>query len=238
MAPLWNAALSACAPNGPARLAQFAHRVERAPLAIARFAIDCFTDAPRLNVVTLSNSGSVRQVLEALASTLALRVSCSESRPALEGRRLAAQLAARQIPVIVYSDASIGQALTGADAVIVGADAIAPQWFLNKVGTRMLAASAWQRGLPVYVVASRDKFISAVLAEWLVVREEAPSEIWNEPPAGVTVRNPYFEATPLELVTAVITDIGLLGAAMIPDVCAAQQDAATLQSLRALLSTA
>jgi len=161
--------------------------------------------------------------LTALHEAGALRVSCSESRPALEGRRLARKLAGLEIPVTCYSDAAIAEALTDADAVAVGADAIGPAWFLNKTGTRMLAASAWQRGVPVYVVASRDKFVSAAVADRLVVREGAASEVWEDPPGGVTVRNPYFEPIPLELVTTVISDIGLLGAAMLPDVCASMQ---------------
>jgi ribose 1,5-bisphosphate isomerase len=235
MAPLWNAALAACASDGPGRLAQFARRVDRAPQAIARFAAECVKGAGRLNVVTISSSGSVVHALTAARQIASLTVACSESRPALEGRGLATQLAALQIPVTVYSDAAIGHALIDADALLVGADAVAPQWFLNKVGTRMLAAAAWQRGLPVYVVASRDKFCSAALAERLVVRDEAPSEIWNAPPAGVDVRNPYFERIPLEFVTTVISDIGLLGAALIPDVCESSQDPAARESLRQLI---
>jgi len=238
MAPVWNAALAACAPDGSTHLAQFARRIDRAPKAIARFAMECFREAQRLNVLTVSNSGSVMQALVAIRGRCSLAVACTESRPALEGRRLAAQLAALEIPVTCYSDAAIGHALDDGDAVIVGADAIAPEWFLNKVGTRMLAAAAWQRGLPVYVVAARDKFVSAALAERLVVREEATSEIWSEPPAGVTVRNPYFERTPLDLVTAVISDIGVLGAAMVPDVCTAQHDDETLRILRDLFPMA
>jgi len=200
--------------------------------------MECFSEAPRLSVVTLSNSGSVTHALAAISHVSSLRVACSESRPALEGRRLAAQLASLEIPVTCYADAAIGHALNDGDAVIVGADAIASEWFLNKVGTRMLAAAASQRGLPVYVVASRDKFVSAVLAERLVVREEASSEIWSEPPAGVTVRNPYFERTPLDPVTAVISDIGVLGAGMIPDVSAARHDNDTLRILRELFPIA
>src|SRR5436190_1738139 len=81
-------------------------------------------------------------------------------RPALEGRRLASRLAAAGIAVTYFSDAAISQALGGADAVVFGADAVAPEWFLNKSGTRMLAAAAGQQGLPVHVIATRDKFVS------------------------------------------------------------------------------
>src|SRR6185503_878188 len=108
-------------------------------------------------------------------------VSCSESRPALEGRRLASELVAAGIPVTYFSDAAIATALGppdfaaaharggGADVVLVGADAIAATWFLNKTGTRMLAAAATQQGVPVYVVASRDKFAGRELAARLAI---------------------------------------------------------------------
>ena len=148
-----------------------------------------------------------------------LRVACAEGRPALEGRRLAEVLAALDVPVTCYSDAALGNALAGADAVLVGADAVTPDWFLNKVGTRMLAAAAAQAGVPVYVVASRDKFLPATAGARLRISEGAAAEIWDTPARQVTVRNPYFESTPADLASAFITDVGVLGAALVPDVC-------------------
>ncbi|HEY6361267.1 MAG TPA: hypothetical protein VIX63_09190, partial [Vicinamibacterales bacterium] len=235
MAPVWNAALEALASaHAPERFERFAERVARAPAALARFGTDCFSDdtphAP-LRLVTLSFSRSVLVVVDALARTRTIRVACSEGRPALEGRRLASHLAASGTAVTCFSDAALGHALAAADAVLVGADAVAPEWFLNKSGTRMLAAAATQQGMPVYVVASRDKFVSHAIAARMVVREGASAEIWEAPPPRVTVRNPYFEPTPLDLVASVITDIGVLGAGMVPDVCERSGDALMLQAL-------
>lgn len=221
MAPLWNAAAAATA-DDPERLNQFAERVRRAPATLARYAAAHFAeDDPKrpLHVVTISFSSSVVVVIEAIRRVRPLYVSCSESHPALEGRRLAARLAATALPVTYFGDAAIGHALTGADAVIVGADAIAPSWFLNKSGTRMLAAAAAEQGVPVYVAATRDKFVRQELSARLVIRNGTPGEVWADPPSGVDVRNPYFESTPLHLVTAVVSDIGVLGTGMVPDVC-------------------
>jgi translation initiation factor 2B subunit (eIF-2B alpha/beta/delta family) len=221
MASVWNAGAAALSDN-PARLTQFAERVRRAPAAIARYAAAQFADdasGPPLHVATLSCSGSVVVALKAIRGARAVRVSCSESRPALEGRRLATELAAAGIAVTYFSDAAIATALGDADAVLVGADAIAATWFLNKAGTRMLAAAATQQGVPVYVVASRDKFVGHDLAARLVIRSGEPAEVWDSPPEGVDVRNPYFELIPLDLVTAVISDAGILGTGMVPDVC-------------------
>src|SRR5262245_39029259 len=116
MAPVWNAALAALASaHSPERFERFAQRVARAPEALARFGADCFSndppDAP-LVLVTFSFSRSVLVVLDALARTRAISVACSEGRPALEGRRLAARLAASGTTVTCFSDAAIGHALT------------------------------------------------------------------------------------------------------------------------------
>ena len=220
MASMWNAAAAALS-DDPDRLNRFAERLRRAPAAIARFATSHFAeDAGRqMRVVTLSYSSSVLVALNAIRKIRPLAVSCSESRSALEGRRLATDLAAAGMPVRLFSDSAIAHALDDADAVMVGADAIAPSWFLNKSGTRMLAAAAAQRGVPVYVIAARDKFVRQQIADGLVIRSGDATEIWATPPPGVDVRNPYFESTPLDLVTAVISDVGILGTGMIPDVC-------------------
>jgi translation initiation factor 2B subunit (eIF-2B alpha/beta/delta family) len=65
----------------------------------------------------------------------------------------------------------------------------------------------------------------------LVIREGAPREVWDGSPAGVEVRNPYFESTPLDLVTSVITDAGVLGAGMVPELCDSTHDPFLLQAL-------
>jgi hypothetical protein len=146
-------------------------------------------------------------------------VSCADGRPALEGRRLAEQLAPVGLTVTHYADAALGQALAGADAVLVGADAVSPDWFLNKSGTRMLAAAAAHQGVPVYVCATRDKFASSAVAGALAVREESPDEIWPSAASGVNVRNPVFRTHPSGSVSALISDIGVLGSALVSDAC-------------------
>ncbi len=227
MAPVWNAAIAAlAAQDDPRRFDTFAERVAAAPRALTRAALALFDDAIRprgaaLHIVTLSYSGSVLGVLEALVASRPVAVSCGEGRPAMEGRALAARLAALSIPVTCMTDAALGQALTSADAVLVGADAVTAHWFLNKAGTRMLAAAAATGGVPVYVVSSKEKFASAAVASRLVIREAAAGEVWSDPPAGVRVRNVYFELTPLEAVTGFITDEGILEVRKIRETCEA-----------------
>ena len=220
MAPMWNAAHAALQDD----LERFAHRVERAPQVIARFALETLSlgvaaGAP-LRLVTLSYSGTVAHVLATIARSRPLHVACSESRPALEGRRLATHLASSGVPVMVFADAALGHALDDCDAVIVGADAVSPEWVLNKSGTRMLAADASRRGMPVFVVAGREKFVGASTAARLAVVDAGGASVWAGAPAGVEIRNPLFERTPLDLITGVISDIGVLGADAVAEVCA------------------
>jgi translation initiation factor 2B subunit (eIF-2B alpha/beta/delta family) len=245
---VWNASLEALASGrSPDRFERFAQRVARSAHALRRFALECFavdaasvskedleSDVPQLRLVTLSFSSSVVTVIEALAAQRQVAVSCSESRPALEGRRLAAALSADGLHVTYFGDGAIGHALSEADAVLLGADAIGPEWFMNKSGTRMLGAAASSQGVPVYLAATRDKFVTRSLASHLKCRDGATAEVWDAPPSGVTVRNPYFEATPLDLVTAVISDVGVLGAAVVPDVCESANDPLLTEALNQL----
>jgi translation initiation factor 2B subunit (eIF-2B alpha/beta/delta family) len=230
MAPLWNAALEAIAAEvEPARFERFAQRIARMGAALSRSGAEHLligAGPGPIHLVTLSFSGAVVETVAALRAVRPVLVACSESRPALEGRRLAARLAAAGTPVTCFGDAALGHALAAADAVVVGADAVGPEWFLNKSGTRMLATAATQQGIPVYVLATRDKFVNARLAGRLTLREGDADELWPAPPPGIVVRNPYFEAIPLDLVSAVVSDTGVFSGAMVRDVCAAVDDAA------------
>jgi methylthioribose-1-phosphate isomerase len=145
---------------------------------------------------------------------------------------MAEQLAAAGVSVTHYTDAALGHALSGADGLLVGADAISPDWFLNKSGTRMLVASAVQQGVPVYVLATRDKFLSTAIASHLEVRDEGADQVWPSPPPGVSVRNPCFETTPIDLVSAVISDAGVLGAGLVADACSTAGDDVLLDLLQ------
>lgn len=238
MAPFWVLAVEALASDRtPERLDRFNDRLARSGKALARVALEHLapqTDAP-LRLVTLSASSAVCSAVTAIAGQHRVLVACTESRPALEGRRLAAQLAAAGVTVTLYADAAIAHGLPDADAVLVGADAVAPDWILNKSGTRMLAAAALQQGVPLYVLCTRDKLVPAAIASRLPIHDGPPQQVWDAPPPGVEVRNPYFERTPVELVAAVISDAGVLGTGMLPDACAAAVDPAALQALLTLL---
>jgi methylthioribose-1-phosphate isomerase len=104
-----------------------------------------------------------------------------------------------------------------ADAVVVGADRIAANGdTANKIGTFSLALAARHAGVPFYVAAPSSTFDLATPSGDAIVIEERPADEvrgWQgrfAAPTDVPVWNPAFDVTPHELVTAFITDVGVL----------------------------
>jgi translation initiation factor 2B subunit (eIF-2B alpha/beta/delta family) len=238
MASLWNLALQAVAADGIEGFEAYVRGVQRSSDALVRFAgvpLGRDSSGP-LRLVTLSASGTVLRLIASLLRTRDVTVACCESRPALEGRVLAQRLSNLGARVRYFTDAALATALDGADAVVVGADAVGSQAFINKIGTLMLATAASLKGVPLYVTATRDKLSMPALWPHLAGREGPPGQVWDDPPPGTTVSNPYFETVPLDLVTGVMSDLGVLGAGMLPDVCAALENDRMLAALDRLLS--
>ena len=69
----------------------------------------------------------------------------------------------------------------------------------------------------------------------LTIQPQAAAEVWDAPVPDVTVENRYFDVVPLDLATAVITDMGVLGVDMVPAACASLDTADTRRSLAELL---
>lgn len=122
-------------------------------------------------------------------------------------------LARQGIPVELYTDAGISAAVEGAYAVVLGADAVGPRHFINKVGTGAVCARAAGCGVPAYVLAGREKIVGSEVFEGLSLGRGAPDEVWDAPPEGVEVQNNYFEHVTVDLIAAFVTDVGVLSVA-------------------------
>ena len=197
---------------------QFATRLQRAPGLIARHAVpllllgaplDPSTGQPALTIVTISRSRAVEETLRLLATRASVRVRCGEGRPAREGAVLAGLLGQLGVEVELFSDAGLSAAVPGTTAVLVGADAVGDEWFVNKVGTAAICALAIQSGVLVYVLAGRDRRVSGREFERLTSREGLALEIQPGALRGVTVRNPYFERIPVRLASQFVSDGGV-----------------------------
>jgi translation initiation factor 2B subunit (eIF-2B alpha/beta/delta family) len=210
MAGLWWAVDAALADlTDPGRLAMARAQAGRAPAALTRVALTAVADrvAPPWRLVTWSYSSAVASLAEALAARGGVHVTCAEGRPRYEGRRLAARLAAGGVAVSLVTDAAATAMVAGRSAVVVGADAVTPRGWINKVGTGALAAAATATGVPVFVLASREKFVDArdFAAGALRVQGE-PGEIWTPADPAIRIENPTFELVPLELADLLVTD--------------------------------
>ena len=187
-------------------------RIRRAPAAIARLAAPVIglrrSDVEPLHLVTCSRSAAVEETAKELARLGRVRVSCAESRPAREGVALAEALTAAGVSVELFSDAAIWTALQSADAFVTGADALASEGFVNKVGTSALAALARALGVATFVLAGREKILPDDVFRTLDFPERPADEIAST--ALCTVRNPCFELIPADLSGQIITDGGVV----------------------------
>lgn len=160
-------------------------------------------------VMTYSRSGTVLAVLRRIAAAgTRVRVMVGEGRPGYEGRSVAAALARAGLDVEVFTDAGLLSRVAAADAVLIGADAIGPTRFRNKVGTNALCDAARAAARPVFVLADPGKLLPDDL--WPPPAERDAAEVWPDAPDGVRARNPYFERIPLAGIEAVVTGAGRL----------------------------
>jgi len=160
-------------------------------------------------VITHSYSSSVLAALVGARDRIE-HVVVTESRPLYEGRATARELAAAGIPVSLVTDAQMGVFIREARVAVVGADSVLEDGsVVNKAGTSLLALAARAAGAPFYVVAETLK-IAPWPARDVQMEENDAGEVAPDVPAGVCVRNIYFDRTPARLVTGLVTERGVL----------------------------
>jgi methylthioribose-1-phosphate isomerase len=214
---------------------------DAASAAIARHGAELLAGARR--VLTICNTGALAAggegtalavILELHRRDPAVRVLACETRPLLQGARLTAwELGRAGVPhALVVDGAAAGLIRRGeADAVIAGTDRVAANGDVaNKVGTYGLALAARAAGIP-FVIAGPTSSIDPAVPDGdrIEIEERGAEEVvafGGVPvaPPGTAVRNPAFDVTPADLVTALVTERGL----------AAPPDRASVASLLAL----
>jgi methylthioribose-1-phosphate isomerase len=185
----------------------------------------------RAKVLTHCNAGALATagygtalgvVRAAIEGGNAISVFADETRPFLQGARLTAwELHREGIPVTVLTDGMAGWLMQRGEigCVVVGADRIAANGdAANKIGTYALAVLARHHGLPFYVAAPWSTVDLATLRGADIPIEERESDevltIAGQriAPVGVRARYPAFDVTPAPLVTAIITERGVVRA--------------------------
>jgi methylthioribose-1-phosphate isomerase len=137
-------------------------------------------------------------------------VLVDETRPLLQGARLTAwELEQLGIPHAVIADSAAASMMARGevDVVVTGADRIAANGdTANKIGTYMLAVLARHHGIPFYVVAPSSTLDAATVTGAAIPIEERDG---GEITQRFAARNPAFDVTPRELITAIVTEDGI-----------------------------
>ncbi|HXJ64995.1 MAG TPA: S-methyl-5-thioribose-1-phosphate isomerase [Actinomycetota bacterium] len=149
-----------------------------------------------------------------------IHVWVDETRPLLQGARLTAwELQRLGVPFTMIADGAAGSLLARGlvDAVILGADRIAANGDVaNKVGTYSLAVLAARHSVPFYVAAPTSTVDPATPSgDAIEIEERDPEEVTHAfgkrvAPEGAPALNPAFDVTPAELITAIVTERGVV----------------------------
>jgi methylthioribose-1-phosphate isomerase len=151
-----------------------------------------------------------------------VHVLVDETRPCLQGARLTAwELDQYGISYEIIADGMAGYFLRlgQVQEVFFGADRIAANGDVaNKIGTYMLALAAHDNNVPVYSVAPTSSIdLSLADGSLIPIEERDPDEVLGIQfhgeriaPEGARARNPAFDVTPSELITAIVTENGII----------------------------
>jgi methylthioribose-1-phosphate isomerase len=165
--------------------------------------------------------GTALGVLRALKeSGSKFEVLVNETRPFLQGARLTAwELKKEKIPATLITDNMAGYLMQKGrvDAVVVGCDRVAANGDVaNKIGTYMIAVLAKRHGIPFYVAGPTSSIdINCPTGKDIPIEQRDPKEVshmFGKPlaPKGTKVYNPAFDVTAQELVSAIITEKGVI----------------------------
>ncbi|MFQ5638494.1 MAG: translation initiation factor eIF-2B [bacterium] len=161
-------------------------------------------------VLTHSNSSTIMEIIKrAQAANKSFQVILTESRPVCEGRERAFELSKIGIPTLYVIDAAFGMGVERADVILLGVDSVSETTLVNKIGTKAICLLAREAVVPCYAACESSKFMSQKLSPKKEPLRD-PIEVWGDPPPETSIENYYFDETPLELFTGVITEVGIL----------------------------
>ncbi|MBN2330748.1 MAG: hypothetical protein JXC85_02935 [Candidatus Aenigmarchaeota archaeon] len=165
-----------------------------------------------MTVFTHCHSSNVMDVLRrAKLDGKRYEVYCTETRPLLQGRKTAKELKRLGIPVTMFVDSGARIALKDSDLFLFGADAITSECkVVNKIGTEMMAEIANKYDTGCYCCTDSWKYDATTVfgnKEPIEIRD--PKEVWPGAPAGVKIMNLAFERVDPDLITAIISELGV-----------------------------
>lgn len=166
-----------------------------------------------MSIFTHCHSSTVTAIIiHAFRNGKKIRVYNTETRPLFQGRITAKELAEAGIPVNHFIDSAGFMALKKTDMFLFGSDAITSDGrVINKIGTAPLLEFANEYRIPSFACTNSWKFDPETLyGTEEEIEQRNANEIWKNPPQGVTIHNPAFEAVSPDRVSGLITELGIL----------------------------
>jgi translation initiation factor eIF-2B subunit delta len=201
---------------------EFKRQMRQHALNIAEGALGLIEEDSK--IVTLSNSSTIHHALiHAQRAGRHPTIICAESLPGKEGRDTAVRLESCGLTVLLLDDEAALAMIEHANLVLVGADMLTNRGLVNKVGTHDMAVAAKAAGTPFYTFCGSEKFLPPGFhpvdsAEWLVQGDSN-----GKAPSAITLGSLPFDFTPLELLSGIVTEQGILPVAAVEAWLAATQ---------------
>jgi translation initiation factor eIF-2B subunit delta len=161
------------------------------------------------NIMTISHSTIVQHVFEkALGQKKRFKVFNLKSHPPDEGVSFAEALGRSGIKTTLIADAEMAVFMPDMHLVMIGADRIYENGFVNKAGTLPLCLTARYFNIPVYLVVETWKILSEKDKAVKFIERDG-KEIYDNSDNLLEVKNLYFESIPLEMVNKIVCERGV-----------------------------
>ncbi len=162
----------------------------------------------RCVIATYSNSGLVKKVIEHYRSQIS-EVYLSESRPADEGREMAKFLSRLGLKVNFVIDILLPELISKSDLLLLGADAVGKNKFVNKTGSGILLKAARGKNIKSVVLFESLK-LTVIRKDFCLKDDHNYREIWAiNKKENINFINRYFEIIPNKMVNIFISDLGI-----------------------------
>jgi len=130
----------------------------------------------------------------------------TETRPLFQGRKTAKELRKSGIKVTEFIDSAAAVAIEKANLVFLGADAILKKGVINKIGSGMFAEIAYDKKVPVYIIADSWKYTNKNVP----IENRNLNEVWDKAPKNIKIKNPAFEFIKQRYIKVIVSELGVL----------------------------
>ncbi len=158
-------------------------------------------------VLTHCHSSTVAGILKKAKPK---KVICTETRPLFQGRITAKELVSADINTTMIIDSAVADFIKEADIVLLGCDVIAPNYVVNKIGSKCIGLLCEKYDIPLYICSTSFKFDpESRYGVGVKIEERSPKEVWNKPPKNLKILNPAFDIIDYDNITGFINELGV-----------------------------